>query len=216
MPFRHKRQKKPTLGEFFSGHIPSEYGKWKFLEYLAVSENELGGFIPPEIGNLSLLQELYVGYYHVYSGCEHRTAPAPESCAAPRMVPDIGVLPNKYMENASVGRNCGAKIPYYPGSGFGSLYLHEEWEHVVIHRDVKASNVLLNSEMNGNSATLDWHGANPSTTRVVGTLGYLALETTRSGKATTMSDVFSFGALMLEVVCGQRPVEPKAPPMERR
>ncbi|KAK1264776.1 L-type lectin-domain containing receptor kinase S.4 [Acorus gramineus] len=96
------------------------------------------------------------------------------------------------------------------------LYLHEEWENVVIHRDVKASNVLLDAEMNGRLgdfglAKLYEHGANPcTTTRVVGTLGYLAPELTRSGRATTGSDVFAYGALVLEVVCGRRPIEPKA------
>ncbi|THU46276.1 hypothetical protein C4D60_Mb09t03230 [Musa balbisiana] len=99
------------------------------------------------------------------------------------------------------------------------LYLHEEWEHVVIHRDVKASNVLLDAELNGRLgdfglAKLYDHGANPSTTRVVGTLGYLAPELTRTGKATTSSDVFAFGAMVLEVVCGRRPIEPKAVPEE--
>ncbi|WJX76435.1 hypothetical protein P8452_59854 [Trifolium repens] len=54
------------------------------------------------------------------------------------------------------------------------------------------------------------HGANPGTTRVVGTLGYLAPELPRTGRATTSSDVFAFGALLLEVVCGRRPIEPKA------
>ncbi|QHN83202.1 Leucine-rich repeat receptor-like serine/threonine-protein kinase [Arachis hypogaea] len=55
-------------GNFFSGEIPREYGKWQKLEYLAVSGNELVGKIPPEIGNLSSLQELYVGYYNTYDG----------------------------------------------------------------------------------------------------------------------------------------------------
>ncbi|PKU76070.1 L-type lectin-domain containing receptor kinase S.4-like [Dendrobium catenatum] len=95
------------------------------------------------------------------------------------------------------------------------LYLHEEWESVVLHRDVKASNVLLDGELNGRLgdfglAKLYERGANPSTTRVVGTLGYLAPELTRTGKATTATDVFAFGALVLEVVCGRRPIEPKA------
>ncbi|XP_010923241.1 L-type lectin-domain containing receptor kinase S.4 [Elaeis guineensis] len=99
------------------------------------------------------------------------------------------------------------------------LYLHEDWEHVVIHRDVKASNVLLDADLHGRLsdfglAKLHEHGANPSTTRVVGTLGYLAPELTRTGKATTSCDVFAFGALALEVVCGRRPIEPKAPPEE--
>ncbi|MCI33854.1 L-type lectin-domain receptor kinase S.4, partial [Trifolium medium] len=54
------------------------------------------------------------------------------------------------------------------------------------------------------------HGDNPGTTRVVGTLGYLAPELLRTGKASTSSDVFAFGAFLLEVACGRRPIEPKA------
>ncbi|KAM7270608.1 hypothetical protein ACFE04_029822 [Oxalis oulophora] len=101
----------------------------------------------------------------------------------------------------------------------GLLYLHEEWEQTVIHRDVKAGNVLLDSELNGRLgdfglAKLYERGSNPSTTRVVGTLGYLAPELTRTGKPTTNSDVFAFGALILEVVCGRKPIEPKALPEE--
>lgn len=101
----------------------------------------------------------------------------------------------------------------------GLLYLHEGYEQVVIHRDVKASNVLLDEELNGRLsdfglARLYEHGANPNTTRVVGTLGYLAPELPRTGKATENSDVYAFGALLLEVVCGRRPIEPKALPEE--
>ncbi|PIN17078.1 Serine/threonine protein kinase [Handroanthus impetiginosus] len=103
------------------------------------------------------------------------------------------------------------------GVASGLLYLHEGYEQIVIHRDVKASNVLLDGEMNGRLgdfglAKLYDHGSNPGTTRIVGTLGYLAPELSRTGRATTSSDVYAFGTLLLEVACGRRPIENKAGP----
>ncbi|XP_057484061.1 L-type lectin-domain containing receptor kinase S.4 [Actinidia eriantha] len=115
--------------------------------------------------------------------------------------------------------NWEQRFKIIKGVASGLLYLHEEWEQTVIHRDIKAGNVLLDSELNGRLgdfglAKLYEHGSNPGTTRVVGTLGYLAPELTRTGKPTTSSDVFAFGALLLEIVCGRRPIEPKALPEE--
>ncbi|KAI3443038.1 CYCLIN domain-containing protein [Psidium guajava] len=105
------------------------------------------------------------------------------------------------------------------GVASGLLYLHEGYEQVVIHRDVKASNVLLDDELNGRLgdfglARLYHHGSNPGTSRVVGTLGYLAPETPRTGKTSGSSDVFAFGAFLLEVACGRRPIEHEAGPEE--
>ncbi|PHU04198.1 L-type lectin-domain containing receptor kinase IV.4 [Capsicum chinense] len=100
------------------------------------------------------------------------------------------------------------------GIAAGLFFLHEECDHVVVHRDVKASNVLLDGELNGRLgdfglARLYGHGTDPQSTRVVGTLGYLAPEHTRTGRATPSSDVFSFGAFLLEVACGKRPIQPR-------
>ncbi|KAJ8642390.1 hypothetical protein MRB53_019084 [Persea americana] len=105
------------------------------------------------------------------------------------------------------------------GIASGLLYLHEEWEQVVLHRDVKASNILLDADLNGRLgdfglSRLYDHGTNPQTSHVVGTLGYLAHELTRTGKATTSADVFSFGVVMLEVACGRRPIDLGASPEE--
>ncbi|XXG54524.1 hypothetical protein AAC387_Pa03g2380 [Persea americana] len=105
------------------------------------------------------------------------------------------------------------------GVASGILYLHEEWEQVVLHRDIKASNVLLDDEFNGRLgdfglARLYDHGTDPQTTHIVGTLGYIAPELSRIGKATTSTDVFAFGAFVFEVACGKRPISLRGPPEE--
>ncbi|TKW39251.1 hypothetical protein SEVIR_1G166800v4 [Setaria viridis] len=98
------------------------------------------------------------------------------------------------------------------GVASGLSYLHEDWEQIVIHRDVKASNVLLDDQMNARLgdfglARLYDHGSDARTTHVVGTMGYLAPELGHTGKATPSTDVFAFGAFVLEVTCGRRPIE---------
>uniref|UniRef100_A0A2C9V2V0 non-specific serine/threonine protein kinase n=1 Tax=Manihot esculenta TaxID=3983 RepID=A0A2C9V2V0_MANES len=130
-----------------------------------------------------------------------------------------GSLDKYLFDNPKTILNWEQRFNIIKGVASGLLYLHEGWEQTVIHRDIKAGNVLLDSELNGRLgdfglAKLYERGTNPSTTRVVGTLGYLAPELTRTGKPTTSSDVFAFGALLLEVVCGRRPIEPKAMPEE--
>ncbi|CAI0407473.1 unnamed protein product [Linum tenue] len=98
----------------------------------------------------------------------------------------------------------------------GILYLHEGWESKVLHRDIKASNVLLDRDMSGRLgdfglARLHEHGQVARTTRVVGTVGYLAPEVVSTGRASSGIDVFGLGILILEVVSGRRPVEEGKP-----
>lgn len=97
------------------------------------------------------------------------------------------------------------------GVASGLLYLHEEWEQVVIHRDVKFCNVLIDADMNARLgdfglARLYDHGKLSHTTNVVGTVGYIALELARTGKASTRTDVYAYGVLLLEVATGKRPL----------
>jgi len=121
---------------------------------------------------------------------------------------------DKYLyDHATVALNWSLRFRVIKGVASGLFYLHEEWEQVVIHRDVKASNVLLDRELNGRLgdfalARLYDHGTDPQTTHVVGTLGYLAPEHARTGKTTTSTDVFAFGAFLLEVASGRRPIQP--------
>ncbi|KAK1354690.1 Non-specific serine/threonine protein kinase [Heracleum sosnowskyi] len=127
-----------------------------------------------------------------------------------------------YMPNGSLDRflhnspnimlKWSQRFRVIKGVAAGLKYLHQDWDQVVIHRDVKASNVLLDIEMNGRLgdfglARLYDHGTDTQTTHVVGTIGYLAPEHARTGKATTSTDVYSFGAFLLEVVCGRRPID---------
>ncbi|CAN1329234.1 L-type lectin-domain containing receptor kinase IV.2 [Linum perenne] len=121
--------------------------------------------------------------------------------------------------NESETLNWNQRYKIMKGVAAALLYLHEEWEQVVTHRDVKASNVLLDADFNGRLGDFGLarfydHGSDPQTTNIVGTIGYLAPELTRTGRATTSSDVFSFGVFMLEVACGRRPVEAREKPEE--
>jgi serine/threonine protein kinase len=96
------------------------------------------------------------------------------------------------------------------------LYLHEEWEQCVVHRDIKSSNIMLDSNFNAKLgdfglARLVDHLKGSQTTVLAGTMGYMAPECVTTGKASKESDVYSFGIVALEIACGRKPIKHNAP-----
>ncbi|KAH0722847.1 hypothetical protein KY290_005505 [Solanum tuberosum] len=95
------------------------------------------------------------------------------------------------------------------------FYLHEEWEQCVVHRDIKSSNIMLDSNFNAKLgdfglARLVDHDKGSQTTVLAGTMGYMAPECLTTGKASKETDVYSFGVVALEIVCGRKPIDPKS------
>mgnify|MGYP002776897576 CR=1 FL=1 len=91
----------------------------------------------------------------------------------------------------------------------GLAYLHQEVQPAIIHRDIKASNILLDTDWNAcvadfGLAKFTPEGATHLTTRVAGTQGYVAPEYVLYGQLTEKSDVYSYGVVLLELLTGRR------------
>ncbi|XP_056158654.1 cysteine-rich receptor-like protein kinase 10 isoform X1 [Syzygium oleosum] len=125
-------------------------------------------------------------------------------------------MPNKSLDVFLFDSNMGQSLDWKMrvniacGIARGLLYLHEDSRLRIIHRDLKASNILLDGEMNpkisdfGMARIFGVNQDKANTNRVVGTYGYMAPEYAMVGLFSVKSDVFSFGVLLLEIISGQK------------
>ncbi|KAK2640431.1 hypothetical protein Ddye_028226 [Dipteronia dyeriana] len=192
-----------------------------------------GGFGPVYKGTLMEGKEIAIKRLSKYSGqgieefkneviliakLQHRNLVKLLGCCIQR---DERMLIYEYMPNKSLDYfifdktrrellDWSKRIQIIGGIARGLLYLHQDSRLRIIHRDLKASNVLLDNEMNpkisdfGLAKTFRGDQTKGETKRIVGTYGYMSPEYAVDGIFSVKSDIFSFGVLLLEMVSGRR------------
>ncbi|XP_048130251.1 G-type lectin S-receptor-like serine/threonine-protein kinase At4g27290 [Rhodamnia argentea] len=174
-----------------------------------------GGFGPVYKGNLSVDQEIAVKRLSKNSGqglkefmnevvliakLQHGNLVGLVGCRTER---DERILIYEYMPNGSLDH-------FVMGIARGLPYLHQDSKLQIIHRDLKASNILLDAKLNpkisdfGLARIFGGDEKEVKTRRVIGTYGYMSPQYAFDGKFSVKSDVYGFGVLLLEIISGKK------------
>ncbi|XP_073113731.1 receptor-like serine/threonine-protein kinase ALE2 isoform X3 [Elaeis guineensis] len=134
------------------------------------------------------------------------------------------LVPNGSLESwlhGPLGANCpldwDTRMKIALDAARGLAYLHEDSQPCVIHRDFKASNILLENNFHAKVSDFGLAKQAPEgrtnylSTRVMGTFGYVAPEYAMTGHLLVKSDVYSYGVVLLELLTGRRPVDMSQP-----
>ncbi|XP_004297971.1 PREDICTED: G-type lectin S-receptor-like serine/threonine-protein kinase B120-like [Fragaria vesca subsp. vesca] len=229
-----------TVSENIGGKNDTELPLFSLMSILAATnnfseDNKLGegGFGPVYKGILPGNQEVAVKRLSKKSGqghhefmnelkliakLQHTNLARLMGCC---MEGDELILIYEYMPNRSLDKflfdpfektklDWGTRFRIIQGIAQGVLYIHKYSRLKIIHRDLKASNVLLDGTMNpkvsdfGMVRIFDINQIEANTNKVVGTYGYMSPEYALYGHFSEKLDVFSFGVLLLEIVSGKK------------
>ncbi|KAK9085022.1 hypothetical protein Sjap_025433 [Stephania japonica] len=234
------RLKDPSESAAFGSHNGSEVNSFSLSSILAATDsfsavNKLGegGFGPVYRGTLIDGSEIAVKKLSENSGqgreefmnevtliakLQHKNLVRLLGCCIQK---EEKMLIYEYMPNKSLDKHLfdlskrvnldwNLRFHIIEGIAQGILYLHKYSRLKIIHRDLKASNILLDGSMNpkisdfGMARIIGGNQTEANTGRVVGTLGYMSPEYALNGLFSEKSDVFSFGVLLIEIISSKR------------